>query len=244
MKRNTVLFACVASLYIASAGIPLSAQEPIVLGATSSNLKILYDALAPAYREAGFEPEWRELPGARLMAEIQTGHLDVLLVGSGSMAKQFSDRYIPLGFGSGALGYSRVYMYLCTGDTEKFLPDPKTWAGLSIGEIVDVGPSATFGFPKNVEGVTIVTAPTYETLVRMLSSRRFDFIVSTQGSIEQELRDTGLSDKIVRGSEPLLTVDYWHLVNGRYAERLPALKKAIEARKPQIEAAIERLLNR
>jgi len=78
----------------------------------------------------------------------------------------------------------------------------------------------------------------------MLDSGRFSFIVATRGGIEQDLKDAGLDAHIRRLPEPLLAVDYWHLVNRRYVDRLPALKKAIEARKPEIEAAIERLLNR
>lgn len=244
MTSKYLITVALGALIACAASFSAVAQTPIVLGATSSNLKILFDALEPAYREAGFAPEWRELPGARLLADLKSAKLDVLIAGSGSMAKQFGDTYTPVGIGGDALGYSRVFMYYRAEDAGKYSADPNTWAGLTVGEIVNVGPSCTFGFPKNVEGVTIVTAPTYETLIRMLYSCRFDFIVSTQGGIEQDLLDTGYSSKIIRGSEPLLNVDYWHMVNGRFAERLPALIRAINKRKPQIDEAIEQLLNR
>lgn len=244
MKRANKALVVLLFYFALSSTSPAYPQERVSLGATSGNLKILYDALEPAYREAGFLPEWHELPGARLFADLQSGRLDALVVGSGSMAEQFKASYTAIGFGGTALGYSRLYMYTRASDASRYSPDPKTWSGLTIGEIVDVGPSASFGFPKNVEGVTILTAPTYESLVRMLDSRRFDFIVSTQGGIEQDLLKTGLSGRIIRGKDTLLTVDYWHLVNTRFASRIPDLIKAIEARKPQIDEAINKLLNR
>lgn len=224
--------------------VSLSAQETVKLGATSNNLRILYDALAPAYREAGLTPEWLELPGARLAAEAQAGNLDAMVVASGSLSKQLSAGYAAIGFGAGALGYSRLYMYVRAEDVGKYKPDPATWSGISIGEIAEVGPSAAFGFPKNVPGVKIVTAPTYESVIKMLASGRFDFMVNPQGGIEQFVIDLGLKGKIVRVDEPLLTIDYWHLVNNRYADKIPALKKAIERHHVEIDAAVARLLNR
>lgn len=71
----------------------LPAQETVKLGATSSNLKILFDALAPAYREAGFEPELLELPGSRLLAEVQSGRLDAMVVANRKLADQLSAGY-------------------------------------------------------------------------------------------------------------------------------------------------------
>ncbi len=219
-------------------------QEKVVLGATSTNLKLLYDALAPAYKDVGLEAEWKEFPGSRLLAEVQAGTLDAMVAASGTMVKQFSDNYIGIGYGNDALGYSRLYMYVRAADKDKYKPDPKTWAGLSIGEIADVGPSPTFGFPKNVNGVKIVTAPTYESVLRMLDSGRTDFVVSTRGGVEKLIQDLGLKDRIVRIDTPLLTVDYWHLVNKKYMDKIPALKQAIERHRQQIDEAVDKLVNR
>ncbi|MBB6479963.1 ABC transporter substrate-binding protein [Spirochaeta isovalerica] len=222
----------------------LSAQQPVKLGATSSNLKILFDALAPAYREAGFEPELLELPGSRLLAEVQSGRLDAMIVANTKLADQLAAGYTAIGFRDGALGYSRLYMYIRAEDAGKYKPDPSTWKGLSIGEIANVGPSASFGFPASVPGVRIVTAPTYENVINMLAWGRFDFMVNPLGGIEQLLVDLDLCDKIIRIDEPLLTIEYWHLVNNRYADKIPRLKMNFEAHRPEIVEAIEKLLNR
>lgn len=224
--------------------VSLGAQETVKLGATSNNLRILYDALAPAYREAGLDTEWLELPGVRLAAEAQSGNLDAMVVANGSLAKQLSAGYTAIGIGKEALGYSRLYMYVRTEDVGKYKSDPATWSGLSIGEIAEVGPSAAYGFPKSVPGVKIITAPTYESVIKMLASGRFDFMVNPQGGIEQFVIDLGLKGKIVRIDEPLLTIDYWHLVSNRYADKIPALKKAIDNHQAGIDAAVAKLLNR
>lgn len=222
----------------------LPAQEAVQLGATSNNLKVLYDALAIAYRDAGLKTEWLELPGSRLLAEVQSGHLDAMVVANRKVADQLSEGYTAIGIGNGALGYSRLYMYVRAGDVGKYKPDPSTWRGLTIGEIANVGPSASFGFPGNVPGVEIVTVPTYENVIRMLVFGRFDFTVNTRGGIEQLIIDLGYKDSIVRIDEPLLTIEYWHLINNRFADRIPELKKSIDMHGSEINDAIVQLLNK
>jgi hypothetical protein len=218
--------------------------DSITLVSTSVGLKPLFEALVPVYAEVGLRAVYEELPASRLNVAAQTGEADAIIAVSEGFQKALVDHYLALGKGKDPLGVSNLCQYLRKEDVGKFLPDPKTWGGRTVGVIASVGPNLTDAYMKNVSGVSLMTAPSYSSLVKMLDGYRFDFFLSTQGAVEPEIEAAGLTDHIVRVPKPLLTVRYYHALNRRFEALAPALSEAILKHQKEIDAAVDALVNR
>jgi hypothetical protein len=214
------------------------------LVSTSVGLKPLFDALVPAYAEVGIRAVYEELPASRLNLEAQAGTADAIIAVSEGFQKSLADHYLALGKGREPLGVSNFCQYVRKEDVGTYSSDPKAWSGRSIGVIASVGPDLTDALLRNVTKVELVTAPTYASLVRMLDGHRFDFFISTQGAVEPDIAEAGLTDHIVRVAKPLVTVRYYHALNKKFGALAGGLAEAILRHHQEIDAAVNALINR
>jgi len=221
------------------------AEMPVItLASTSIGLKPLFDALVPVYAEIGLRAVYVELPAGRLNKDATDGLIDAVIAVSEGFQKTLSANYLAIGLGKDPLGASNLCMYVRKGDEGKYQADPLSWKGLTVGVIVSVGPTMTDAYLKNVAGITVMTAPTYPSLAKMLDGGRFDFFLSTQGAVEPDIAELQLKDRIVRLDKVLMSLRYYHALNKRFQAKAAELSVAMLRHRTEIDRAVNDLINK